>query len=405
MSINKEKAISPHLVDTAPLPEANESSKNIHSIRDLINYVSGRDISTSNPQEDAGLAEQLPYPFLGIVGQVDMKLSLALALINPNISGVLLIGPRGTGKTTAVRSLLDILPDVERSNCFYGCLPEDIFTGGIDAVCPECAKKNAEGIAISRMDKVRLYEIPLNSRLEDVIGGIDERSSSREHVRIKKGLLSLANLNILFVDEVNLLSNEIVDAVLDAASQGTYHVHRGPVSAIYKSRFTFIGSMNPEEGAIRPQIMDRFGLRVVAEGLTMPEERLEAYRRVIAFKQNPREFIASYSQEMRQVRDEILSGRQNLHKVLIPDFIAKKGIQLIDKMKIDSLRAEITLFEGARALAAAEGRDEVIIQDLVTIAPMALRMRSSKFMADFLKDTELEGQELAESIKLVLTNL
>jgi magnesium chelatase subunit I len=188
-----------------------------------------------------------------------MKLALLLALVNPAVGGVLLIGPRGTGKTTVVRSLVDLLPCVSRSLCYYGCLPEDIESGGMDAVCPDCARKFAEGQPLSVFDRVHLIELPLNARLDDVVGGLDERAALNERMRLKRGILAQADKNILYVDEVNLLAEEISDALLDAAAQGSFTVRRGPLSATYRSRFILIGSMNPEEGNLRPQILDRYG--------------------------------------------------------------------------------------------------------------------------------------------------
>ena len=170
------------------------------SLRELIDIVSGRALKDILPQEDAGLAEPLPFPFLAIVGQFEMRLALCLNLINPAIGGVLLIGPRGTGKTTAVRSLLDLLPETERSACFYGCLPEDIETGGMDAVCPDCARKYAEGRPLTVKDRVKLIELPLNARLEDVVGGLDERAVAHERFRLKRGILAQADRNILYVE-------------------------------------------------------------------------------------------------------------------------------------------------------------------------------------------------------------
>ena len=378
------------------------SSSTVNSLRELMDLVSGRRVKSAEFQEDSGLAEQLPYPFLGIVDQMEMKLSLLLSLINPQVSGVLLIGPRGTGKTTAVRSLLDILPDVERSNCFFGCMPEDIEAGGMDAVCPDCAKKYSEGILLSKSDKVRLFELPLNSKLDDVIGGIDERSIASDRVRLKKGILALAHLNLLYVDEVNLLNDEIINAILDASSHGTYTVRRGPITATYKAKFTLIGSMNPEEGSIRPQIMDRFGLRIIVHGLEKPEAREEAYKRVRIYKNNSRLLISQYAQEMEWLRKDIITARQYLPKIQLSSEIAQKGINIIENLKIDSLRAEITLFEAARALAAADFRNEVTLHDIQTVAPMALRMRRSKFMAEFLNKSNQEENEMHKTIQKIL---
>jgi magnesium chelatase subunit I len=323
-----------------------------------------------------------------------MKLALLLGLINPSIGGILLVGPRGTAKTTSVRSLLDILPKVERSLCYYGCLPEDIESGGIDAVCPDCAKKYAEGQPLVAPDRVRLVELPLNSRLEDVVGGIDERAAVHERLRVRRGILAQADRNLLYIDEINLLSDDIVDAILDAAAQGSYTVRRGPVSATYRARFVLIGSMNPEEGRLRPQILDRFGLRVIVRGLEDPAERLEAYRRVQAYLANSRLMASAYREEMVAAAEEIQMAREKLAKVSLPDRVARTAIKLVQQLGIDSLRAEITWFEAARAYAAADGRNKVTREDLQVVAPMALRLRRSQFMAEYFSSQAGEEEEL-----------
>src|SRR5512135_3685333 len=257
-------------------PEQTGETVAVQSLRELIDLVTGRKFQTQPDQEDAGLAEVLPFPFLGLVGQVEMKLALLIAVINPLVSGVLLVGPRGTGKTTIVRSLVNLLPYVKRSACHYGCLPEDIEAGGLDAVCPDCARKYGEGKSLTKIDQGRLVDLPLNARLEDVIGGWDERAMAEGRVRVRSGILKQADLSVLYIDEVNLLGDDIINAILDAAAQGTYTVRRGPLSNTYRARFTLVGSMNPEEGSLRPQIMDRFGLRVVVRRLEGADDRLEA---------------------------------------------------------------------------------------------------------------------------------
>ena len=384
--------------DLPPLPEEPAEPKErvahqFRSLRELLDHVSGKDLAPT-PVEDGGLLEELPFPFLAIVGQREMKLALLLGLINPFVGGILLVGPRGTAKTTAVRSVLNLLPQVERSTCRYGCLPEDIETGGINAVCPDCAKKYAEGQSLTAPDRVRLVELPLNARLEDVVGGIDERAAVHERLRVRRGILAQADRNLLYIDEINLLSDDIVDAILDAAAQGSYTVRRGPVSATYRARFVLIGSMNPEEGRLRPQILDRFGLRIIVRGLEQQSDRLEAYRRVQAYLANPRAFLGLYTDEMAAVREEIQSARQRLKTVTLPDKIAKPAIKMVQKMGIDSLRAEITWFEAARAHAAADGRAEVSNEDLRTVAPMALRLRRSQFMNEYFNDQQNEEKEV-----------
>lgn len=363
------------------------------NLNELVDYISGKKISPIETG-DAGLSEAIPFPFLALVGQKEMKLALLLGLINPAIGGILLIGPRGTAKTTAVRSMLDILPTVERSLCHYGCTTEDIMAGGMDAVCPDCAKKFGENQPLTKPDRVRLIELPLNARLEDVIGGIDENSTLHERQRIRRGILAHADLNLLFIDEINLLENNIVDAILDAAAQGSYTVRRGQISANYRSRFVLIGSMNPEEGNLRPQILDRFGLRLIVKGLDNIDDRLEAYRRVNIYQKNPRQLSSLYTEVTNSISAEIQSARENLSKVILPDLTAHHAIRNIQQMGIDSLRAEITWFEAARAYTAADGRTEVTIDDLKMVAPMALRMRRSKFMQEYFSHQNIEDEEM-----------
>ena len=389
--------------EPAPIPElepsveTEETPRQFRSLKELLDFVSGKELAKSMEQMgDSGLAEPLPFPFLALVGQKEMKLALMLGLINPNVGGILLVGPRGTGKTTAVRSLLDLLPQIERSTCYYGCLPEDIETGGIDAVCPECAQKYAEGQPLTNTDRVRLVELPLNARLEDVVGGIDERAAIHERMRIRRGILAQADKNLLYINEINLLGDDIIDAILDAAAQGIYTVRRGPISATYRARFVLIGSMNPEEGKLRPQILDRFGLRVVVRGLEKADERLEAYRRVKAYLTNPRAMINYYANEIDTASYELQEARKRLRHIILPDALANEAIQLIQKMGIDSLRAEITWFEAARAYTAADGREVVDPSDMIAVAPMSLRLRRSEFMAQYFDQQKGEEDELKD---------
>lgn len=368
----------------------------IHSITDLLEQAGSKRILSAPAPADLGLAEPLPYPFLAVVGQEELKTALLLTVINPNVGGALLLGPRGTGKSTAIRGLPAILPLVDRSRCMYGCLPEDILADGMEAVCPDCAKRFGAGEPLTKKDQVRLIELPLNARLEDVIGGVDESAQVRNRFGVKRGILSQADRNLLYADEANLLRDEIVDAILDAAAQGTYTVTRGQLSATYRSRFVLIGSMNPEEGGLRPQIFDRFGLRVVVKGLEEPEQRIEAYRRTVAYRNNPRELIQQYADLTHQVHEEILAARENLPQVKISPQAEEFGLRLIGELEIDSLRAELTLFEAARAHAVADGRMAAEVHDVVRVVPMSLRLRRSAFMKEYFAAQDDEAAELRD---------
>lgn len=381
-------------------PSASEGiPSGIRSLRDLIDRVTGRDLSDLSQQGDAGLAELWPFPFLALVSQQEMKLGLLLTLINPAVGGVLLIGPRGTGKTTAVRGLVDLMPSVSVSNCYYGCLEEDIEIGGLDTVCPNCAEKYGRGEPLSTIRPVRLVELPLNAGLEDVVGSVDERAAVHHRMRIRRGILSHADQNLLYIDEVNLLPDQVVDVILDAAAQGSFTVRRGPVAATYRSRFTLIGTMNPEEGDLRPQIMDRFGLRLLVKGLTEPANRLEAYNRAQAYLKNPKQLVSLWANETILARDEIEAARKMLNEIQLPDTVAHEGLALIERFGIDSLRAEITLFEAAKALAAADARTKVLVEDIRQVAPMTLRLRRSDFIRQYFEKQAAEEEEIAAAVK------
>ena len=354
----------------------------------------------AQPAEDLGLAETLPFPFLAIVGQMEMKAALLLGLINPNISGILLIGPRGTGKTSAVRSLSDLLPMVPRSLCPYGCTEEAVEEYGIDGVCPDCALRYGHSEPLTAPDRVRLIELPLNAQLEDVVGGINERIAiEQRRVRLERGILSLADKNILFVDEANLLDDTIINAILDAAAQGRYTVRRGPLRLTYRARFTLIGSMNPEEGQLRPQIMDRFGLRLVVRGIEDSDQRMTIYHRSRAYAESPHAMVAQWMEETQLAADEIFRARELLPKVELRPEVANIGLQLINQLGIHSHRADFTLFEAARAHAAADDRGTATLEDLEVVAPMSLRLRRSEFIRHFVEEQAKEDREITAALR------
>lgn len=376
--------------------------KQTSQLLDILNKANParRVLAASAP--DRGLAEAPHYPLLALVGQIEMKLALVLNLINPSIGGVLVIGPRGTGKTTAVRGLIDLLPSVERSTCpnGFGCEPEAVFAQGITAICPDCAEKLGRGEPIAAPDRMRLIELPLNAQLDDVIGGLNERVALEQNrVRLERGILAQADQNVLYIDEVNLLDEQIIDAILDAAAQGRYTVRRSPLAATYRSRLVLIGTMNPEEGLLRPQIQDRFGLRVVVRGLPKEIDRLAIYHRAQAYRSNPYALAIDWLDETRAAAQEIGTARERLPKVTLSLKVERLGLRWIRDLKIDSHRTEMALFETARAYAAADSRANVTEKDLRAVAPLALRHRQSDFMHEYFVKHDAQERRIRRVMK------
>jgi magnesium chelatase subunit I len=267
--------------------------------------------------------------------------------------------------------------------------------GGMDAICTACHKKIGYGEPLTVEDRVRMFELPLNARLEDVVGGINERIAlEQQRIRLERGILGHADGHILYIDEVNLLDDILTDAILDAAAQGHYTVRRGPLKMRYRARFLLIGSMNPEEGRLRPQLMDRFGLRAVVRGLDDAAMRYQVYEQAAAYHSDPERLASLYAEGTLALATEIEQAQKRLPTVTVSDAARDLGLQLIQRLEIDSNRAEITLFEAARAHAAADERIEVTTADIQAVALLALRQRQSPGLTKFFQEQVEEDGRL-----------
>jgi len=327
-----------------------------------------------------------PFPFAAIVGQDEAKLALILAAINPRVGGVLLSGPKGTGKTTIVRAAGELLPPLERALCAYGCDPRG------SNLCSTCADTLERGETIaSKKLRGEIVELPTSAQLDDVVGAIDLKAAlERSTIDFRPGLLARANRNVLYVDEINLLSDLAVDALLDAAAQGVVHVKRGQHAIDYPSRFTLIGTMNPEEGELRPQITDRIGLRLFIRSANEFTERLEIYRRNAAFARDPRTFAASYESTTKKLRTRLAAALKRIETVVVEPATEAAVIEAVARLGIDSHRTEFVALEAASALAAWEGRDRATPADVVRVFPLAARLRRSRLRV------EAQSEHLAE---------
>jgi magnesium chelatase subunit I len=314
------------------------------------------------------------FPFSAIVGQDEMKLAILIAAVDPSIGGVLVFGDRGTGKSTAVRALAALLPKMRAViGCRYGCDP-----AGTGAGCQECAALRGSGKAVpkSHLVPVPVVDLPLGATEDRVVGALDlERALSQGVKAFEPGLLARANRGFLYIDEVNLLEDHLVDLLIDVAASGENVVEREGLSVRHPARFVLVGSGNPEEGELRPQLLDRFGLSVEVSTPADLPSRVEVVRRRDAFEQDPAAFTEKWKKEDERTRKRIVAGRAHLNAVAVPDAARERAAQLCMALGTDGLRGDLTLIRAARALAALEGDAEVIDSHLRRVAAPALRHR------------------------------
>ena len=334
------------------------------------------------------------YPFSAIVGQEKMKLALILNVINPKIGGVLLRGEKGTGKSLVVRALAHLLPEVNVvADCPFHCDP-----ARPKEMCDACSGKAASGEKLPAAKRpVSVVELPIGATEDRLVGTLDiEKAIKTGEKHFEPGLLAEANRNILYIDEVNLLDDHLVDVLLDAAAMGVNYVEREGVSFSHPAQFILVGTMNPEEGELRPQLLDRFALSVEVKGIPYREARAEIVRRRIAFENNPASFIDAQQNDQEHTRRKVVEASKLLPKVTLNDEMLDLITQICVDFAVDGHRADITMYKTACTIAAFKGRTEVVAEDVKEAAELALphRRRRQPF-----EEPKLEQQQLQETIQ------
>jgi magnesium chelatase subunit I len=312
------------------------------------------------------------FPFPAIVGQDEMKQALLIAAVDPGVGGVLVFGDRGTGKSTAVRALAALLPMLSTVHgCPYGCDP-----AAGPSLCEECRVRQRDGVLPSASKTAPVVDLPLGATEDRLVGALDLQRALVDGVKaFEPGLLARAHRGFLYIDEVNLLEDHLVDLLLDVAASGENVVEREGLSVRHPARFVLIGSGNPEEGELRPQLLDRFGLSVEVTTPSDIPTRVEVVRRRDGFERDPAAMIERWAPEVERLRSQVAAGRSLLPHVEIPDGMLEQAARLCLALGTDGLRGELTLMRAARGLAALEGAEAVTEGHIRRVAPSALRHR------------------------------
>jgi magnesium chelatase subunit I len=324
-------------------------------------------------EKDAGGAG-MSFPFAAIVGQEEMKTGLILNVIDPSIGGLLIMGEKGTAKSTAVRALASLLPHYSAiKDCRFHCEP-----GG--TLCAECAGRYAPGMQMPTEEhQMRVVELPLGVTEDRLVGTLDLEVAIRKgEKRFEPGLLAEAYRNFLYVDEVNLLEDHIVDLLLDSAAMGVNTVEREGISFTHPSRFILVGTMNPEEGDLRPQLLDRFGLCTQVTAVRDKAKRIEILRRKAAYDADPEGMQKNWAEQQSELAQKISQAQKRLAAVKMDDGTLEKIVQISTTLSLDGHRADIVMMKASRALAALHGKEEISTEEIRSAAHLALRHRMKR---------------------------
>ena len=316
------------------------------------------------------------FPFTAIVGQAEMKLALLLNVIDPRIGGVMIMGDRGTGKSTTIRALADLLPEIPVvEGDPYNSSPSDP-----DLQSAEVRQRVSQGEALQQGScQVPMVDLPLGATEDRLCGTIDIEKALSEGVRaFEPGLLAKANRGLLYVDEVNLLDDHLVDVLLDSAASGWNTVEREGVSVRHPARFVLIGSGNPEEGELRPQLLDRFGMSVEVRTVRDPEQRVQVVEQRSDFDSDPERFLGQFTEPQETLQQQVVAAQERLGSVVMDPDLRLKISEVCGQLEVDGLRGDIVTNRAARALAAFEGRSEVNDEDVARVMACCLRHRLRK---------------------------
>jgi Mg-chelatase subunit ChlI len=322
---------------------------------------------------------KLNFPFTAIVGQEQMKLGLILNAINPRLSGILIRGEKGTAKSIAVRALAALLPEIEVvKGCPFNCDP--LTPGKLCPRCTELYSKNPDSDKIPTVKRrTKVVDLPINATEDRVVGTLDiEHAIKKGEKRFEPGVLAEANRGILYVDEVNLLDDHIVDILLDSAAMGVNTVEREGVSYSHPAEFILVGTMNPEEGELRPQLLDRFGLCIKIEGIKDINQRAEVVKRWDGYEQDPAGFLAQWRDAEEELAAKIVAARELLPEVTIPDSILLKIADLAVEIGVDGHRSDLTMMKAARTIAAFLQLKEVGLPEVEEAAELSLLHRARR---------------------------
>ncbi|HOK06241.1 MAG TPA: ATP-binding protein [Syntrophales bacterium] len=332
------------------------------------------------------------FPFTAVVGQEELKTALVLNVVDPSIGGLLIMGEKGTAKSTAVRALADLLPEMETvRGCPFNCDPEG-------PLCPRCRDAAVRGGSLeTERRKMRVVELPLGITEDRLVGTLDIGYALKTgEKRFEPGILADANRNFLYVDEVNLLEDHLVDLLLDSAAMGVNTVEREGVSFSHPARFILVGTMNPEEGDLRPQLLDRFGLCVRVSSVMDKAARVEILRRRASFDADPALFLARWEEEQRALARRIAAAKARREETVVADGILEKIVEITSALSLDGHRADIVIMKASRALAALRGKASVGDEEVKEAALLALshRLKRKPF-----EDVEGEREKVQSLLK------